>query len=202
MRSFRAENVSLLVKQVLDIEEDAHRTLEKLKNYPIYLTRDFNKAKEWVRTQARGSERYGMVVSSNAERLKPYAVDVRPRINPVHWFLKDRDDVRSSFYLEDVCTEFEVQGLELDWACMAWDADFRYENGKWNHWRFQGNSWQRLHNEDLQNCQKNAYRVLVTRARQGMVIVVPKGDKRDHTRQPQFYNPTFNYLKEIGFRVI
>lgn len=204
MRFFRAENVSLLVKQILDLEKsNAHEVLKSIEqNYPIKLTRDFGKAKEWVRDHARGTERYGMVVSSNAERLKPYAVDVRPRIKPIHWFLKDKTDVRSSYYLEDVATEFEVQGLELDWACMAWDADFRYENGKWNHWSFRGNRWQRVRMENLQVHQKNAYRVLLTRARQGMVIVVPEGDKKDHTRLPEFYDPTFDYLKGIGFQII
>jgi len=202
MRSFRAENVSLLVKQVLDIEENAQQTLKNIENYPIYLTRSFDKAKEWVRKQARGSERYGMVVSSKAERLKPYAVDVRPDVNPVHWFLKDKSDVRSSYYLEDVATEFAVQGLELDWTCMAWDADFRYNGEDWDHWEFKGDRWNQIVKEHRQSYQKNAYRVLLTRARQGMVIIVPEGDEEDHTRLPEFYDPTYKYLKEIGFQVI
>lgn len=204
-RSFRADKVSLLVKQILDLEKrPASDTLNEIAEYPIVLTRDFAKAKQWVRDNASGMDRYGMVVSSNAERLKPYAVDVRPRIKPVNWFLKGSDDVRSSYYLEDVATEFEIQGLELDWACMAWDADFRYDTKakEWRNWEFRGSKWQGVKKPERQEYQKNAYRVLLTRARQGMVIVVPEGDTDDKTRDPQFYDPTFNYLKDIGFEVI
>ena len=128
MRSFRAEDVSLLVKQMLDLDvNSARQTYEKVRDkYPIVITRDLSKAKKWLRGQARGSERYGIVVSSQAERLKPHAIDVKSPMDPVHWFLDGKNDVRSSYYLEDVATEFHVQGLELDWACVTWDADFRH----------------------------------------------------------------------------
>jgi hypothetical protein len=204
MRSFRAENVSLLVKQLLDLEMLAARsTLVNLGDkYPIAITRDLGRAKQWLRSQARGSERYGIVVSSQAERLKPHAIDVRSPMDPIHWFLDGKEDVRSSFYLEDVATEFHVQGLELDWACVTWDADFRYSEDGWNHWSFCGNRWQKIRKPDRQRYLKNAYRVLLTRARQGMVIVVPPGDEADATRRSEFYDPTFHYLKEIGFQTI
>lgn len=204
MRSFRAEHVSLLVKQLLDLQpEDARETLQEIQGkYPIIITRDLAKAKQWLKTQARGSERYGIVVSSQAERLKPHAIDVKSPVDPIHWFLDGKEDVRSSYYLEDVVTEFDVQGLELDWACVTWDADFRYTNDKWNHWSFKGSRWQRINKPEIQLYQKNAYRVLLTRARQGMVIVVPSGDKEDHTRHPEFYDPTFDYLQTIGFKVL
>ena len=132
MRSFRAEHVSLLIKQLLDLEvEEAQKTYEKVKDkYPIVITRDLKKAKEWLRHKARGSERYGIVVSSQAERLKPHAIDVKSPMDPIHWFLDGKHDVRSSFYLESVATEFDIQGLELDWVCVTWDADFRYYRRK------------------------------------------------------------------------
>jgi len=201
MRSFRAENVSLLVKQVLDLDsKEAKETLDKVKQkYPILITRDLAKAKQWLKSKARGSERYGIVVSSQAERLKPHAIDVKSPVDPVHWFLDGKDDVRSSYYLEDVVTEFDVQGLEVDWACVTWDADFRYSKNGWENWSFKGNKWQRIRKQETQNYQKNAYRVLLTRARQGMIIVVPSGDEEDHTRRKEFYDPTYKYLKEIGF---
>jgi DUF2075 family protein len=204
MRSFRAENVSLLVKQILDFDtEGARRTLEQVKEkYPIMITRDISAAKRWLKQQARGSERYGIVVSSQAERLKPYAIDVKSPMNPIHWFLNNKDDVRSSYYLEDVATEFHVQGLELDWACVTWDADFRYSPKGWQHWSFCGDRWNRIKKETRQFYLKNAYRVLLTRARQGMVIVVPDGDGKDLTRRPEYYNSTFEYLTKIGFDVI
>ena len=204
MRSFRAENVSFLVKQILDLDtEGARRTLAELnEKYPIVITRDLWKAKEWLKSQARGSERYGIVVSSQAERLKPHAIDVRTPVNPVDWFLNDKQDVRSSYYLEDVGTEFSVQGLELDWVCVTWDADLRYSAAGWQHWKFHGSRWMRINLPHRQLYLKNAYRVLLTRARQGMVIAVPSGDNQDLTRFSSFYDPTFEYLEDIGFRSI
>lgn len=204
MRSFRAENVSLLVKQILDLESSqARQTLQSIgKHYPIVVTRSLQTAKQWVRSQARGSERYGIVVSSEAQRLKPFAIDVRTPMDPVHWFLDGKNDVRSSYYLEDVATEFHVQGLELDWACVTWDADFRHTSGGWEHWSFCGDRWNRIRKAERKVYLKNAYRVLLTRARQGMVIVVPEGDSTDPTRNPQFYDSTFGYLADVGLPIL
>lgn len=123
-------------------------------------------------------------------------------MDPIHWFLDDKDDVRSSYYLEDVATEFHVQGLELDWACVVWDADLRYGDDDWDYKSFVGNKWQRINAEHRQMYLKNAYRVLLTRARQGMVIVVPAGDLEDPTRDPSFYDPIFNYMTELGIEVL
>ncbi len=200
MRSFRAETLSAWVKAVLDGEVDrASELYAGLQGrYPIVLTRDFHAAKAWTRQQARGSERYGLVVSSQAQRLKPYAIDVKSPMDPVHWFLNDKTDVRSSYYLEDVATEFHVQGLELDWACVAWDADFRRTPNGWSHHSFRGHQWQHIHQTDRQRHQLNAYRVLLTRARQGMALVVPQGDPHDPTRSPRFYDDTWRYLRELG----
>ena len=204
MHSFRAEHVSLLVKQLLDLDANqARNTLAKVeKEYPIVITRDLFKAKKWLKGQARGSERYGIVVSSQAERLKPHAIDVKSPMNPIHWFLDGKEDVRSSYFLEDVATEFAVQGLELDWVCVTWDADFRHTKNGWQHRSFRGNRWNYIKQPERQTYLKNAYRVLLTRARQGMVIVVPQGDVEDDTRKTEFYNPTFEYLREIGFKII
>lgn len=203
MRSFRAENISLLVKELLDCErEKASRTLRGIKDYPMAITRDLAGAKNWLKQKARGSERYGIVVSSQAERLKPHAVDVRTPVNPVQWFLNGKEDVRSSYYLEDVATEFHVQGLELDWACVIWDADFRYARNSWTYKSFRGSKWTSILKQERKTYLKNAYRVLLTRARQGMVIVVPPGDEEDPTRNPAFYNPTYEYLKSVGFEEI
>jgi hypothetical protein len=204
MRSFRAEHVSTLVKQLLDLDEpEARSTLRQITDsYPIVITRDLRVAKEWLTKQARGTERYGIVVSSQAERLKPHAIHVRSPMDPVHWFLDGKQDVRSSYFLEDVATEFHVQGLELDWACVVWDADFRHGQSDWQHFSFVGNRWNRINKPERRAYLKNAYRVLLTRARQGMVVVVPHGDDKDVTRLPQYYDPTFEYLRRIGFNAI
>lgn len=201
MRSFRAENVSLLVKQILDLEiENAKVTLNQVRaKYPITNTRSLEKAKKWLKSKARGSERYGIVVSSQAERLKPHAIDVRSPMDPIHWFLDGKQDVRSSYYLESVATEFDIQGLELDWVCVTWDADFRISESGWEYRSFVGDRWNHINKPERKVYLKNAYRVLLTRARQGMVIVVPPGDNDDLTRCPSFYDPVFCYLQKIGF---
>jgi hypothetical protein len=200
MRSFRAERVSDWVKLVLDQEVAQARAAlaTVLPRFPIAITRHIGVAKVWLRTQARGSERYGLVVSSQAQRLKPHAIDVRAPVDPVHWFLDAKEDVRSSYYLEDAATEFQVQGLELDWACVVWDADLRAAQRDWDTWEFKGSRWQRIRSAERKLHLKNAYRVLLTRARQGMVIVVPEGDDLDPTRDKSFYDATFDYLRSIG----
>lgn len=204
MRSFRAETVSHFVKAVLDCEgRQASELLAQLcDRYPIALTRDLRRAKRWIREHARGSERYGMVASSGAQRLKPHAIDVRVEINPVHWFLNDADDTRSSWYLEDAATEFQIQGLELDWVCMTWDADLRYTQSDWSYNAFRGSKWTSVRKPDRQQYLRNAYRVLLTRARQGMVIFVPQGDDLDATRAPDYYDSTFAYLSDLGMPVL
>ena len=205
MRSFRAENVSSFVKLVLDCEiAAAKEQLSLLRDrFPIVITRDLVRAKDWIRSKARGSERFGLVASSGAERLRPHAVDVRIEINPIHWFLNGSADVRSSFYMEDPATEFQVQGLELDWVCMTWDADLRLSPSQnWNYHSFRGDKWTNVHKLETRQYLLNAYRVLLTRARQGMAIFIPPGDEADHTRKPAYYDHTFEFLKEIGLEVI
>jgi hypothetical protein len=204
MRSFRAENVSLFVKQLLDLEKNkAFNTLSLITdNYPIVLTRELNKAKKWLKEKARGSERYGIVVSSQAQRLKPYAIDVKSPIDPINWFLEGKDDVRSSFYMEDVATEFHIQGLEIDWACVTWDGDLRYSDSGWETYSFVGTKWHKIIKEERKRYLVNAYRVLMTRARQGMVIVVPEGNVDDSTRSPLFYDSTYRYLRSLGIKEI
>jgi hypothetical protein len=204
MRSFRAENVSSFVKAVLDCEEGKAREFlaQMSPRYPIALTRDLGRAKRWIREHARGSERFGLVASSEAQRLKPHAIDVRVEIDPIHWFLNNSEDTRSSFYMEDAATEFQVQGLELDWVCMTWDADLRFARPDWNYHSFVGSKWNAIHKQERRQYLRNAYRVLLTRARQGMVIFVPKGDCADPTRTPAHYDPTFEYLVGIGIPVL
>lgn len=199
MRSFRAEHVSTFVKALLDCEkENAQASLAQLKRYPIVVTRSLAAAKKWVCRQARGTERYGLIASSRAQRLKPHAIDVRVKTDPVHWFLDDKDDTRSSYYLEDAATEFQVQGLEVDWAIVSWDGDFRFTGTGWSYHDFRGAKWQNVKNANNRNYLRNAYRVLLTRARQGMVIFVPEGDPCDATRAPENYDATFRYLRDLG----
>ena len=209
MRSFRSEKVSIFVNQLLSLQkEEAAATLRELENYPIVLTRSLEIAKQWLRDHARGSERMGLLASSKAERLKAISINVRYQPDFVHWFLEDDSDIRSSNALEDTLTEFKVQGLEIDWACVAWDADLRLsKDGKtWGHYQLRsGTKWQNINKPINKEYQINAYRVLLTRARQGMVIVIPYGDHSvppDETRNPEWYDGIYNYLKEIGIKEV
>ena len=204
MRSFRAKSLSDFVHYVLDRNVEKARTLyQQFKDdYPLFLTRNLDKAKAWLEERARGSERYGLVVSSQAYRLKPLAIDVRLQPDVECWFLADKEDVRSSLFLEDAATEFDIQGLELDWTCLVWDGDFRYTPDGWDHNAFRGSKWQKIRQKEAQSYQLNAYRVLMTRARQGMIICVPEGKYEDQTRQPEFYDGTYDYLKSLGLEEI
>jgi len=205
MRSFRSERVAAFVKAILDADSvKASKLLQQIiDNYPIVITRDFNTAKRWVKEKAKGTERYGVIASSGARRLRPYGIWVQSKIdNPANWFLNDMDDVRSSYYLEEVATEFDIQGLELDWTIVCWDADFRFENGMFGFYSFTGASWKRVNSEEKKIYIKNAYRVLLTRARQGMVIFIPNGSQDDLTRARKYYDETYNYLCSIGIKSI
>ena len=215
LRSFRAERLSSFVHSLLSFNPDATELYKDVVShgYPIVLTRSMDKAREWLRQQARGTQQTGILISKVSARFKPLAVHVLPQSenNAVHWFLEDKTDVRSSNYLEEAATEIQVQGLEVDFACVLWDADMRYDNGKWTFWKFNGKTqWTPEKNYEPQKYMLNAYRVLLTRARQGMVICVPKGNERtthedfpeDPTRQPSFYDSTYEYFKRLGLAEI
>ena len=215
LRSFRAETLSAFVHSLLSFTPDAATLYQdvKQKGYPIVLTRDMEKARAWLRKQARGSQQTGVLVTKVAARFKPLAVHILGQgdENAVHWFLEDKTDIRSSNYLEDAATEIQVQGLELDYACVLWDADMRYEDGRWTYYKFNGkNKWNPENNEENRKYMLNAYRVLLTRARQGIVICVPSGNGKlgsdgfpeDSTRLPEFYDGTYEYLKSLGLEEI
>lgn len=211
LRSFRAETLSAFIHSLLSFAPDAASLYQdvKGKKYPIMLTRDMDKARQWLRKMARGTQQTGVLVTKVAARFKPLAVNILAQgdENAVHWFLEDKTDIRSSNYLEDAATEIQVQGLELDYACVLWDADMRCDNGRWSYYKFNGkNKWNPENNEESRRYMLNAYRVLLTRARQGIVICVPYGNSNktpegfpeDPTRLPEFYNDTYDYLKSLG----
>ncbi|MDD3469509.1 MAG: DUF2075 domain-containing protein [Thermoguttaceae bacterium] len=200
LRSFRSEKLSLFTKTVLDNNpEQAADVYSELKqSYPIVMTRDFNTAKSWVKNKSRGNERYGLLASSEGKRLRGVGIWVPSKINHVGWFLNGKDNVDSSYYLEVAASEFEVQGLEIDYGILAWDADFRYVSGEFDYFRFRGTCWNHINIEQRQKYLKNAYRVLLTRARQGLIIFIPKGGAEDVSRKPEYYDDTYRYLKSIG----
>ena len=219
LRSYRAEKLSAFVHALLSFDANAAALYDEIKDkYPIVLTRDMAKARKWLHDKVRGTERTGVLVTKESARFKPLAIHVLPSgdENAVHWFLDDKTDVRSSNYLEDAATEIQVQGLELDYTCLLWDADMRCENRKWHFYRFNGQSkWiEQIGNteskQELQKYMLNAYRVLLTRARAGMVICIPTGNPNktvsgfweDNTRLPKFYDGTYQYLKSLGIEEI
>lgn len=199
LRSFRAENLSHFMSCLVAGETQEAASLFKLiPDYPVFVTRDFPTARQWVRGKARGSERYGVLASAGGARLRPDGVVVKLKAEPEQWFLNGPDDVRSSYYLEDVATEFYVQGLELDWTIVCWDANYRRSHGQWTTHNFIGTKWQTVRDPDRQRYVANSYRVLLTRARQGVVIFVPRGDTDDPTRNEAWYDSIYNYLRECG----
>ncbi|WP_300394111.1 DUF2075 domain-containing protein [Henriciella sp.] len=200
MRSFRAESLSTFVSHVLENRpEEARRAFQAIRDrYPMAITRQLENARAWLRERARGSERFGFMASSGAYRLRPTGLNVRAKVDPANWFLNGPQDVRSAYYLEEVATEFDVQGLEVDWAGVCWDGDLRRDNGAWASFAFKGTAWQNVNAADRQLYLKNAYRVILTRARQGMIIYVPKGDPADPTRDPVMYNEIASYLMDCG----
>lgn len=215
LRSFRAERLSAFIHSLLSFNPDAAELYKDVVShgYPIVLTRSMDKARDWLRQQARGTQQTGILISKVSARFKPLAVHVLPQSddNAVHWFLEDKTDVRSSNYLEEAATEIQVQGLEVDFACVLWDADMRYDDAKWSFWKFNGKTqWTPERNLETQKYMLNAYRVLLTRARQGMVICIPEGNGRttpegfpeDPTRQPEFYNSTYRYFRSLGLKEI
>lgn len=204
VRSFRTPDLAAFVKAILDVDtERAKELYQRIKDkYPVCMTRDLNTAKKWVREQCQGTTRYGMLASSGALRLKPEGIFVKNEINVANWFLNGKDDVRSSYYLEDVVSEFDIQGLELDFSIVAWDADFRFDGTEWTYYNFVGNRWQNVAAEERKLYLKNAYRVLLTRARQGMIIFIPEGSDTDETRRRGWYDANFNYLCDVGVEAI
>ena len=219
LRSFRAEKLSAFVHSLLTFNPDAAELYNEIKDrYPIVLTRDMETAKRWLHSKVRGTERTGVLVTKEAARFKPLGIHILPSgdENAVHWFLEDKIDTRASNYLEDAATEIQVQGLELDYTCVLWDADMRCDNGKWRYYTFNGKTSWNEKIPDTENKQEqikymlNAYRVLLTRARAGMVICVPAGNPNknpsgfweDSTRLPKFYDGTYEYLKQIGIEEI
>ncbi|WP_434638251.1 DUF2075 domain-containing protein [Sulfurimonas sp. NW7] len=205
VRSFRSEKLSDFIHSILDLDLIKSKGLYNnfLKNdYPIVLTRDFEKAKKWLKEKSIGSERSGVIASSGAYRLRPFGINVKNQVDAPVWFLNNRDDIRSSYFNEEVATEFDIQGLELDWTCVCWDGDFYFQNNQWMFRKFKGTKWQNINKDIIKNYLLNAYRVLLTRARQGMIIFIPNGSIDDKTRLPEYYDETFHYLKEIGIQEV
>ncbi|MBG9376015.1 DUF2075 domain-containing protein [Panacibacter sp. DH6] len=199
-RSFKANNLNKWVNAVIDNnQEEALRLSDSIKlYYPLFVTRNIETAKDWLRQKISGSRRIGLIASSGGLRLKPYGINVREEIDETLWFLNPENDVRSSYYLEMVATEYKMQGLELDWVGICWDADLRRDYNSWDFKSFSGTNWKKVKSIEEQQFLVNTYRVLLTRAREGIIIFVPRGDIKDVTRLPEFYANIFNYLQSCG----
>ncbi|SMO82291.1 DUF2075 domain-containing protein [Solitalea koreensis] len=204
VRSFRSEKISSFVHAVIDGNASQAKTIlnEIDTLFPIRLTRDVNVAKDWLRKNKKGTERIGLVGSSGGRRLRPLGIDVKNEITAEDWFLNDASDVRSSHYLELVATEFDIQGLEIDYVCLAWDINFYFGNGEWHYQSFEGTKWKWINSEIDKSYLRNAYRVLMTRARQGLIIFIPHGDNLDQTRPNELYDNTYNFLSSCGIQTI
>lgn len=205
IRSLDAPNLPNFIEYLLNNDKDKAINMLKEFNeeYPLYITRNLNAAKKWIKQETAEEAdtiRYGLLAQSNGLRLIPEGISVKNNINQEAWFLNETEDVRSSNHLEIPATEFDIQGLEIDYAIMAWDANLRYIDGEFEYYKFKGTKWNKIRdtNEIERNYLINSYRVLLTRARRGMVIFVPDGDDEDATRPSEYYDGTYEYLKSIG----
>ncbi len=203
-RSFKANNLNDWVNALITNEiKKALKLSESIKEkYPLLITRNINTAKKWLKQKKSGNKRIGLIASSGGLRLKPCGIQVREVIDEAMWFLNDETDIRSSYYLEMVATEYKVQGLELDWVGVCWDADLRRNENQWEFKNFSGTKWNQTKTISEQKFLLNTYRVLLTRAREGIIIFVPEGDSGDETRLPEFYNPIYEYLVSCGLQPI
>ena len=204
IRSFRSEKVSDFVNLLIANKPEQAKFLhsEIRDSFPFYVTRDLNAAKNWLKSKQRGTERMGIIATSSAKRLNAFGIQMKLNVEPKHWYLADDSDIRSSNFLELTASQFYVQGLELDWSIIGWDGDLRYENRSWDHNNFKGSQWQKIRKSMDQNYLENAYRVLLTRARQGSIIFIPEGDQSDCTRNNKYYDGTYNYLKSCGIEEV
>jgi hypothetical protein len=205
-RQFRGKTLSRWADAVVQGDSGvAESVLKANPEYPIVITRDIKLAKDHLASQRLGSERFGLVASSAAKRLRAEGI-MLPAANegdPASWFLAELGDIRSSFQMEVAATEFQVQGLELDWVCICWGGDFTW-NDKWQLRELRGSKWTKvaLNNRIRRSYMFNTYRVLLTRARQGMVLYVPLGDTEDETRSPEAYDKTFEFLVKCGAQIL
>lgn len=205
LRSFRSAQLSNFIQELISNNIESAKIIYDQfikKDYPIKITRDLKTARNWLKISVKGSERTGIVASSGGIRLRPFGLNVKAKIDAPIWFLNDRNDIRSSYFLEEVATEFDIQGLELDWTCVAWDGDLFYNNKQWNYRKFKGTKWQNINSPEITNYLVNSYRVLLTRARQGMVIYIPFGNNEDITRPEFMYDGTFEFFKSLGIEEI
>ena len=200
-RQFRGKTIAGWTEALLRGDaRECQKILSENPEYPIRLTRSLAAAKLWLDATARGTERYGFVASSEAKRLRAEGLELPPaRADGVeHWFLQPKGDVRSPFQLEVAANEFQIQGLELDWTCLCWGGDFLRAEGNWNLNRLRGTTWQKIGQESARAYLVNSYRVLLTRARQGMLLFVPLGDEQDSTRPRDPLDRTAEFLAECG----
>ncbi len=199
LRAYKAEAVSEFVTHLLlRRTKEANSALASCPDFPIVMTRRLDVAREWLKKRQRGSRRIGLVASSGGRRLRAYGLDVRTELDVENWFLNPSWDVRSSDYLETPATEFGIQGLELDWTGLCWDIDLVPDSGDWRISAFKGTRWQAVHDETRRRYVLNKYRVLLTRAREGMIIWVPRGDPADWTRPQSDYDAIATYLGLCG----
>jgi hypothetical protein len=206
VRSFRAQTITQWVNSVIQGDSQAARQHlgAAIGGFPLVITRDLEKARAWLQDRARSEHRCGLLVSSGSIRHRAYGIEVssgfRKGFTFDEWFLASPEDVRSSYQLEIAATEFECQGLELDWVGLCWGDDLTWDakNSSWRSRHFRGNRWVGIRQAAAQSYLLNKYRVLLTRAREGMVIWVPPGSQTDATRNRSFLDATNDFLAAAG----
>lgn len=207
LRAYRVQRLTEWVNAVLIGNSALAREIAStLTDFPLAMTRDLSEAKSWLRERTRGFRRSGLVASSGALRLRADGLELSSGFRRgdqnlyINWFLNLPPDVRSSNQLEVAASEYDCQGLELDFVGLCWGGDLYYDatSGAWKFEKFIGTKWQVVRSTVDHEYILNKYRVLLTRAREGAIVWVPRGDSRDSTRDPKRFDETAEFLIRCG----
>ena len=199
-RAHNAAHLNEFIEAILDSNADLAMEIlhAEMVHYPVYYTRSLQEARAWLREKREGAHQIGMLASSGAKRLKHYGLDVSGSLNMLDWLLRMEHDVRSASYLERAANERKIQGMELDWSCVCWGADLRHDATGWHYLKFAGNAWENIEDDQEKTFLLNRYRILLSRAKNGMVIWVPPGDEFDKSTLPRFYNGVAEFMQNCG----
>lgn len=203
LRAYRNDKQGLWVEALLEGDVSfASDIANEMEHSPAFVTRNLTNAKSWLRMRNRGGHRVGLLASSGAVRLIAEGVPFSPRSNELdevaHWFLKPTGDYRSSNALEKPLSEFVCQGLEIDYACLCWGNDLIWKENAWLVRKMSAPKWQTAKKPETIQFRLNAYRVLLTRSRAGLVIYIPEGENGDFTRNSEDFDSVYTILLKAG----
>jgi len=205
IRTPRAKNLSDFSEALLNNQpEKAKMALPRFDDYPICITRSLQTAELYLLANRKRKERCGKLCSSNSKILGriSHSFDNIDTWHFANWML-DENGRDSSNSLTFSASEFNIQGLELDWGLLGWDMDMYYFKGKWNQQKMLTPKRFCESSDIVKKHILNTYRVLLTRARKGLIIYIPKtNDFEDPFNVSSYFDSTYEYLKSCGIKDI